>query len=156
MSIIIKVVYIFGLTTPRETNPSAWVPCMTTTSDVFGSKIDVGATGRKREIVGGQAEEELRDAWLQKRRGQHQSVDIEKLYIWLTVPPITDNPSSKGIKGGVASRRAVPLQSSRVDEEALAVAARRASCANIDANRLPARVSGVSQRQVHAPTLLVS
>ena len=80
----------------------------------------------------------------------------EKLYSWLTMPPITDDPSSEGIEGRIAARRAVPLQSSRVDEEAVAVTSRRASCAGVDANRLPARVSGVGQCEVHAPTLLVS
>jgi len=80
----------------------------------------------------------------------------ETLHSWLTVPPITNDPSSKGIEGRIAARRAVPLQSSRVDEEAVAVTSRRASCASVNANRLPARVSGVGQCQVHAPTLLVN
>lgn len=78
-------------------------------------------------------------------------------YSQLTVPPITDNPTAKGINGRIGAWRAVPLQSGRVDEEAVAVTARRrASCASIDANGLPARVSGVGQCQFHAPALLVS
>lgn len=130
--------------------------CMIASSDVFGLKVDVCATGRKREIVGGQADEELRDTWYHKRRsailhGYRQDCS------WLTMPPITNDPSSKGIKGSVGPWGAGPLQSGRVDEEAVAVAAcGRASCASVDANRLPASVSGVGQCQFHAPVLLVS
>ena len=75
----------------------------------------------------------------------------------LTVPPITNDPPSKSLWSRIGSRRAVPLQAGRVDEEAVALTARRGtSCAGIDADRLPARVCGVGQCQFQAPTLLVS
>jgi hypothetical protein len=125
------------------------------TSDVFGLEVDVCATGRKWRVVGGQAEEELRYTWFHKRRSAlvHQ---CRQQCSWLTVPPITNDPSSKCIRGNIGIRRAVPLQSSRVDEEAVVDAARRFTCTSVDADGLPARVSGVGQCQVHAPVLLVS
>jgi hypothetical protein len=127
-----------------------------TTSDVFGLKVDVCATGRKREIIGGQADEELRDTWNHKPRSALVH-EYRQDCSWLTVPPITNDPSSKGIKGSIGPRGAVPLQSGRVDEEAVTVTARgRSSCASVDADRLPASVSGVGQCQFHAPELLVS
>ena len=128
---------------------------MTTSSYVFGLEVDVCATGRKWRIVGGQAEEKLWDTCFHKRRsalvcGYRQQCSR------LTVPPITNNPSSKRIRGNIGIRRAVPLQSSRVDEEAVVDAARRFTCTSVDADGLPARVSGVSQCQVHAPRELSS
>jgi len=125
------------------------------TSDVFGLEIDICATGRKWRIVGGQAEEELWDTCCHKRRsalvcGYRQQCSR------LTVPPITNNPSSKRIRGNIGIRRAVPLQSSRVDEEAVVDTARRSTCTGVDADRLPARVRGVGQCQVHAPRELSS
>lgn len=155
-SIIVVIVYIYGQTVPSGTTSSVLTLCMIASSDVFGLEVDVCAAGRKREIVGRQADEELRDTWHHKRRsalvhGYRQDCSE------LTVPPITNDPSSKGIKGSIGPRGAGPLQSGRVDEEAVAVAARgRASCTSVDANRLPAGVGGVGQCQFHAPALLVS
>ena len=67
-SVIVTVVYIYGDTVPSGLTSSKWALLKATTSDVFGSEIDVCATSRKREIVVGQAEEELRDTWFYKRK----------------------------------------------------------------------------------------
>lgn len=67
-SVIIIVVYIYGHTVPSGNTYSKWALLKATTSDVFGSEIDVCATCRKREIVVGQAEEELWNTWFHERR----------------------------------------------------------------------------------------
>ena len=62
-SVIVVIVYIYGQTVPSGITSPVLTLCMIASSDVFRLKVDVCTTSREREIVGGQAEEELRDAY---------------------------------------------------------------------------------------------
>lgn len=70
------------------------------------------------------------------------------------MPPVADDPAAESVEIWLTARRAVPLQAGRVDEEALAVSARRrATVAGVKTDGLPASVGRVGRGYAQAPVV---
>jgi hypothetical protein len=127
-----------------------------TASEPLRLEINLRTTGWKWKRVWGHAEEELWHACDHKEEGQHWSRYVQECYLSLTMPPITNNPATERIKSRIGTGSTAPLQSSRIDEEAVSIATRRGTAiTSIDADRLPG-VSCVAYGHTHSPVFLVS
>jgi hypothetical protein len=121
--------------------------------DVLNLEVNVGATLGQRSVEAGKTEEQLRDACDEGKRAVSDRVlcaEVFKQERRRTMPPGTDHPTVELAAGSLRAGSAVPLQSSGVDEEAMAACVRTA-VAKVDAYRLPAGVGDLGGVHVHGP-----